>query len=260
MMSLTSVCAPKPTARPRMPAPVRIGVMSTSSSRSIMSVAVLQIRTETNRRRGAERLRRLRRSCLGIAALRRPRARRCGSPSRRSGWRQRPAGGATGCGRRSRATHCVRSSGCKPDRQVDAGEIEGGEGQHQQAEDEGDAPHRPDGAFGERLGVETARLRSTAAAGGSAPPTSSAIAAAMSAAIASAATASRLTKAGSACWRSVRLHAISGVGRVAPAALRPGCAASSACRRAGSRCARSIRCGCRRSRARTATDRRSPCR
>ena len=39
--SLTSVCAPKPTARPMMPAPVSSGVMSTSSARSTISSAAM---------------------------------------------------------------------------------------------------------------------------------------------------------------------------------------------------------------------------
>ena len=41
--SLTSVCAPKPTASPRMPAPVSTGVMSTSSVRRTISRAVIPI-------------------------------------------------------------------------------------------------------------------------------------------------------------------------------------------------------------------------
>ena len=40
MTSLTSVCAPKPTARPTMPAPVRMGVMSRCSSRRIIRSAM----------------------------------------------------------------------------------------------------------------------------------------------------------------------------------------------------------------------------
>ncbi len=47
MMSFTSVCAPKPTASPTMPAPVRIGVMSTANSRSTISVAMSDTSTNT---------------------------------------------------------------------------------------------------------------------------------------------------------------------------------------------------------------------
>ena len=39
MMSRTSVCAPKPTARPAIPAPVSTGVMLTPNSSSTISTA-----------------------------------------------------------------------------------------------------------------------------------------------------------------------------------------------------------------------------
>ena len=73
-------------------------------------------------------------------------------------------------------SHRVQFFGMQADGQLDAGEIECREGEHQQAEDERDAAHRPDGGIARSAGYESARLRSRAAAGASSDPTSSAIA------------------------------------------------------------------------------------
>ncbi len=43
MMSRTSVCAPKPTASPAIPAPVSTGAMSMPNSLSAISTAMLEI-------------------------------------------------------------------------------------------------------------------------------------------------------------------------------------------------------------------------
>ena len=56
--------------------------------------------------------------------------------------------------------------GMQADGQLDARQIEGGEGEHQQAQDERDAPHGLDGGVGDRLGVEAIALDARAAGAG----------------------------------------------------------------------------------------------
>ena len=178
MMSLTSVCAPKPTARPMMPAPVSTGVMSTSSSRSTIRIGG---GPDQDRRRTAATWRRpYAGACAARSVLKSsPSTISCSAfriTEPRSDWRQRRAGSAAGCARRSRVSHRVTSSGCRPTVSSTPARSRAGKASTSRLRTNVTRRTALTVALRDRLRVEAIAFDRAAAAAGSASPTSSAIA------------------------------------------------------------------------------------
>ena len=151
-----------------MPAPVSTGVMSTSSSRRIMSTAVLQINADRNRpnvdRRAFARRRIRSNPCASsVTAISRSARRMTDAAKRLAAKRQQQQHGDpdAGAGR-----PCATSSVAQADPDVNAGEIESGEEHHEHDDREREPAHGAHRGVGNGLDVEALALDRCGAAGG----------------------------------------------------------------------------------------------